>query len=433
MIIACVSGLVPVGSCQESAEKDSILSMKIHELEQRIGELEQRQMQAGQSELQRSQAQKDNDSALKELLRDAKSLDRAAPEEAPPLVFYGSERHQPQLNPEISMTGDFFGSYSNSDDSHITEPGDFTDGRNRFDLRGAELNVVAPLDPFTRGKFFLSIPGSGSVSLSEMIDEAYMEWLNLPARLNIKVGKFYSQFGILNRWHDHGLPQVDRPSALNNLFIGESLSGLGLSGNFLLGNLWADANELTVEVFTGGDGQSFDKRSNTVVGVAHLKNYYDLTRNTYMEFGFSGAHGYNDHPHKHFTTLGGADLTLKWVPADRSHYRTIEFRNEFFISHHEGPAKDLDRYGFYSSLKSKLGPRFWYGLRYSYSELPIPVSAPSARDYEWDITPAIDFWQSEFVMMRLQYSYTKRNYMENDHSIFLQSVWSMGPHKHEAY
>jgi hypothetical protein len=417
------------------SEADSSLFFRILELERRIQELQNQQTGETSHEQGRNRARsgQDSDSELEMLLKEAKSLDRVAPEEAPPLVFHGSERHQPQLNPEISMTGDFFGSYTNSNDSRITDTGDFTDGRNQFFLRGAELNVVAPLDPFTRGKFFLCIPGSGDLSLSEMIDEAYMEWLNLPARLNIKIGMFNTQFGILNRWHDHGLPQLDRPSALNNLFLGESLNGLGISGNFLLGGLWADANELTVEVITSGDGHSFDTNYDTVVGVAHLKNYYDLTRNTYIEVGFSGAHGYNDPGHKYFTTLGGADLTLKWVPAERSHYRTIEFRNEFFISHREDPTSDLNRYGFYSSFKTKQGARFWYGLRYSYSELPIPVSTPSARDYEWDITPTIDFWQSEYVMMRLQYSFTNRSYMENDHSVFLQSVWSMGPHKHEAY
>lgn len=76
-----------------------------------------------------------------------------------------------------------------------------------------------------------------------------------------------------------------------------------------------------------------------------------------------------------------------------------------------------------------MGSRFWAGLRYGYSQLP----RDSEKKYEWDITPTIDFWQSEFVMMRLQYSYTCRSYEVNDHSFFLQSVWAMGPHKHEAY
>ena len=84
-----------------------------------------------------------------------------------------------------------------------------------------------------------------------------------------------------------------------------------------------------------------------------------------------------------------------------------------------------------------MSARTWIGLRYSYSGMP---ADPDSKNYiildgenEWDISPTLDYWQSEFVMLRLQYSYTKRSYMDDDHSVFLQTVWSMGPHKHEAY
>ena len=202
-----------------------------------------------------------------------------------------------------------------------------------------------------------------------------------------------------------------------------------MAANFLLPKLWAHVNELDVEVVTGGDGISFDERSDNVIVVSHLKNYYDLTRNAYLEIGFSGAHGYNNLVSHDRTTLVELDLTYKWTPADRSHYKTVEFRNEFFLSHRETPVGDLNRFSFYSYLSNKMGARYWAGVRFNYAELPQSVD----KEYEWDVSPYLDFWQSEFVMVRLQYSYTERNFGENDHSFFLQSVWSMGPHKHEAY
>jgi len=340
-------------------------------------------------------------------------------------VFRGGQRQLQALNPNISLTGDFFASITSGESDFVKKPGDFTDGRNRFFLREAEFHIVAPLDPFTRGKFFLGVPGDGHLH----VGEAYMEWLNLPANMNLKIGKFRNQFGILNRWHEHGLPQIDRPRAITNLFGAEGMAGVGTSMNFLLPSLWAHVNELDVEIVTGGNGVSFAEDYDNLVLISHLKNYYDLTRNTYLEMGFSGAHGVNDTQQDDRTTLGAVDLTYKWVPAGRSHYRTIECRNEFFLSHREIPDGTLDRVGFYSYLSNKMGARFWLGLRYCYSELP----QEKEKEYEWDISPYLDFWQSEFVMMRLQYSYTHRSYEENDHSLFLQSVWSMGPHKHEAY
>lgn len=410
---------------RELADVKTGYEKKISELESRIKKLEE------------ARVKEESASELDNLLKAAQDLKGRRKRQGASIsrVFRGSERQQPQLNPEISMTGDFFGSYSSSNASFIEESGDFTDGRNRLYLREAELNIVAPLDPFTRGKFFFGIPGSASGEpLSTIVEEAYMEWLNLPGGLNLKIGEFNTQFGVLNRWHDHGLPQVDRPKALTNLFGTGNFGGIGISGNLLFPNLWAHVNELDIEVISGGDGFSFDDSYENVIGVAHFKNYYDLTRNAYVEIGLSGAHGYNDMDNDFKTTLAGIDLAYKWVPAGRSHYRTTEFRSEFFLSHREETSGYTDSFGFYSYITNKMGPRSWAGIRFGYSEMPWDTTPKLLKDeYEWDISPTFDFWQSEFVMMRLQYSYTKRSYAENDHSIILQSVWSMGPHKHEAY
>ncbi|MCE5252456.1 hypothetical protein LLG96_19820 [bacterium] len=392
---------------------------KITDLESRIEKLE------------KAQAAEKSESELENLLKEVQTLKLSSQEQEQTVnrVFRGGERQQAQLNPEISLTGDFFGSYSSSDAAFITETSDFTDGRDQFYLREAEFHIISPLDPFTRGKFFLGIPGTGKVSLSEMIGEAYMEWLNLPGGLNLKVGKYNTQFGILNRWHDHGLPQVDRPHVLTELFGTNNFGGIGIAGNFLLPKLWAHVNELDCEIITGGDGHAFDTKYNNPIGVMHLKNYYDLSRDTYLEIGLSGAYGYNDKKNEYATKLADVDIAYKWVPAARSHYRTTELRGEFIVSQREGAGKDINRYGFYTYIRNKMGPSYWIGLRYGYTQLPMdPV-----KKNEWDITPSIDFWQSEFVMMRLQYSYTQRSFADNDHAVFLQSVWSMGPHKHEAY
>jgi len=399
----------------------------INRLEDRIRKLEEKI-----EKLEKTRISEESDSELEMLLKEVETLsaDKDDNKIAASTVFKGEERQQQQLNPEISMTGDFFGSYSSSSDGRIESAGDFTDGRNQMYLREAELSVMAPLDPFTRGKFFFGIPSSASTApLSTIIEEAYLEWLNLPGSLNLKVGEFNTQFGDLNRWHDHSLPQVDRPRALVNLFGTGNFGGIGVAGNFLLPSMTAHVNELDVSVTSGGDGVSFDDSYRNLVGVARYKNYFDISRNTYFELGTSLAHGYNDEAAGHKTTLGGLDMTVKWVPAGRSHYRTTEIKTEVFFSHRETAGKDIDRFSMYSFIHNKMGARLWGGLRYSYSELPLLPT----EEYEWDISPSLDFWQSEFVMLRLQYSYTERSYMENDHSVFIQSVWSMGPHKHAAY
>ena len=74
------------------------------------------------------------------------------------------------------------------------------------------------------------------------------------------------------------------------------------------------------------------------------------------------------------------------------------------------------------------GARWVGGARFDYSQLPDDASA---EEYGGSVN--LDFWQSEFVFFRLQYSVFDRNFEESDQRILFQAVWAMGPHKHEAY
>ena len=367
--------------------------------------------------LQQVQAANQQKAELEKLLKEAKDFARekkASQKTAFPTVFFGGQRQQQALNPNISVTGDFNGHFS-----------DLEAADNRFNLREAEFHIIAPLDPYTRGKFFLGIPGSGHLH----VGEAYMQWLNLPFNLQLKVGKFRNQFGILNRWHAHGLPQVDRPRVLTRFLGEEGLSGMGLAFNWLLPKLWAQVNELDLEIISGGDGVSFSAEgTKNWVTVGHFKNYYDLTPNSYLEFGFSGAYGHHDADAKLRTILGGFDLTYKWVPIGRSKYRTFEFRNELILSQRQKPGGNVNTFGLYSYIENKLNARWWAGIRFDYSELPT-----DPENHEWGISPHLTWWQSEFVFYRLQLSHFERNYGEDETVLWFQSVWSMGPHKHEVY
>ncbi len=419
IIFVCLFALIlaaPLWAEPNSARLDE----QIVNLQRQIELLKENQklvndLQKQVEELVAEKKERQQQTELQKLLQEAQQLGSQKNESATVArKFLGGERQQPQLNPEISMTGNFYGTLN-------SEAG----ARNHFALREAEFHIISPLDPFTRGKFFLGVPGDGALE----VGEAYMEWLNLPLKANLKIGKFHNQFGILNRWHEHGLPQFDRPRVLDNLFGGDALAGMGLAANFLLPSILAQVNELDIELTTGGDGTSFDASIDNPILVAHLKNYYDISRNAYIEWGLSGAYGKNDAAKNYYTTLGAVDLTYRWVPIGREHYRTVEFRNEFFYSRRQTEAGDLNRKGFYSYVTNRLGYRSWVGFRVGYSELPLSLE----KKTEWDVSPYFDFWQSEFVMLRLQYSYTRYSYREDGHAVYVQTVWAMGPHKHEAY
>jgi hypothetical protein len=349
--------------------------------------------------------------------------------------FQSGIRQQQGLNPNISLGGDFFAATSSSRHDFISEQGDILYGNNGFFMRGIDLALEAPLDPFTRGKTFLAVTKNAIG-----IEEAYMEWLNLPLKMNLKIGIFYAEFGPLNRYHDHALPQFDRPRALVNLFSNKGLGGAGLSSSFMLPEIiFADASTFDIAVVRGGDtGDDFSFDNSGFLYIGQFKNFYDISRNSYFEIRLSSVTGENPSPGNNFSYVGSLGLTYKWVPVGREKYRTLDWKTELLYSSRKENTGIIRSKGFYSSIQNKLNARFWIGARIGYSELPY-----DCRQNEWDYSINLDFWQSEFVFTRIQYQYNSRNIdsmvpyppglLPDDHSIILQVCWAMGPHKHEAY
>ncbi|MFC2113107.1 hypothetical protein ACFLTA_07550 [Bacteroidota bacterium] len=348
--------------------------------------------------------------------------------------YFSGVRQQQGLNPNISFGVDFFGGISTSDAKSISEPENLNYGSNGIHLREAQVSFIAPLDPFARGKGFLSATPDGF-----FVDEAYLEWLNLPLNATLKTGIFKTEFGFLNRYHDHALPQFDKPRALVNLFETGGLGGPGISPNFMLPAVIAHATSLDLAVIYSSSPQSFRPDSaKDFIFTGQFLNYYDLSANSYLEVRLSGAAGKNAHPGgNYYSYVGSAGVAYKWTPVGREKYRTLEWKTEFLYSKQEYNAGDYKSIGFYSSIQNKLNARFWLSGRVGYSEIPYDPS-----QHEWDFTLAIDFWQSEFVLTRFQYQYNDRNItyrydltgpFPSDHSFVIQVVWAMGPHKHEAY
>lgn len=421
----------PVQQGTATTQEDTLLVKRILELEARLAEFESRynrqQRESAQQALRDRAQQMSQQRGRGQGGRGA----GGAGQDPRSVIFTSAQRQLNDLNPELSFSGNFMGWIRSpetamaADGTTPLEPA-FAEG-NRFWLREAEISVIAPLDPYTRGKFFFGIPSDGG---DFAIEEAYMNWINLPTDLNLKIGYFRNQFGQLNRWHDHALPQADRPHVLLTFLGGETgLVGLGASGNWVLPRLWSHVNEVTVEHITGGDGISFsDNLKNGRVTLGRMKNYWDLSANTYFELGLSGAYGYNDAENLYETRLAGLDINYKWVPAGRGHYRTFELRAEAITSLRETPTGNVQSWGGYVSVQNKLNARLWTSLRADYTQLPDDAGQNISA-----LAFTLDYWQSEFVFFRIQIDRIERTFADNENRLLFQTVWSMGPHKHEAY
>ncbi len=390
-------------------------SRKIEELERAVEELKDT-IEKGEHE-----------DEMRTLLEEARSLSAEKKETASSKderKFYSGLRQHSALNPNISVGGEYYFAFGTSDTEYNRVPSDISWGTGQLFMREMELCFESVLDPYSRGKVIL-----GFAPDEVGVEEGYIDFLNWPLNMNLKLGKFKAQFGTINRYHNHALPNFERPLVMANFFGFETLAGIGLAANFLLPSMTAQVNELDIQVVSGGADRSFTGGGkHNLIYIAHLKNYWDLDRSTYVELGLSGAVGHNDPDESYRTVIGGADFRMKWSPPDRAKYRGIEWWTEALLSRRDAPGSHIDTWGMFSLVQCRLGARWVCGCRLDYSQFP---GDDSLEEYGGAVN--VDFWQSEFVFVRLQYTHIERNFDEDDHRIIFQACWAMGPHKHEAY
>ena len=377
--------------------------------------------------------QKQQEDELKKLRQEAQAFVRVSKKETKQKTFKSGQRSLQAINPEISMTGDAVGL------AVINKEGFNSRQRSGALFRVAGLHIQGNLDPFSLTKLAIGFHPDGIE-----LGEAYVVWTNVLPNVSLMAGKFRQQFGVLNRWHAHSLDQFDFPLAMTTILGEEGLNQIGLSADVLLPALWADANSLTLQITNGQNDQLFaGKMFSFPVLLGHLKNYYDLNPETYLEIGLSAmagpnnARGYNEQGARlmqpdRITKLAGADLTLFWEPLNRAHYHSFLWRSEFYYADREDSLQKQTRaWGAYSYIEYKMNERWNAGLRADYTQ---PFTQNNSSDYLYQLVPYLTWWQSHWVRWRLQYNMLNGNRFDKpDHIIRLQLTWAVGPHKHERY
>ena len=429
---------------QQMNEMKSEHESQINALEERIKKLSEHPVAPEEAEAEDEMARL---RALAETAAGEKK-EQKAPEET--VYKFGGLSLQ-QLNPEISASGDFVAHYR-----HQRETRERTDA----EIRGLELNFQSYLDPFSRMKATTHISDEGVD-----VEEVYFTRFSMFENANLDVGRFRQQFGVVNRWHEDALDQVQYPLALQRIFGDEGLNQTGASIEWTLPK-WGQAYQgLTFQVTNTENDRLFDQDTlGNPSLLFHYKNYRDLSRDTYIEFGLSGLFGWNDEwsvlkgstlvdEHDALgTQVFGADVSLLWEPADRALYRNVEWRSEVYVLNRDILAPDdsgrddLDAWGAYSYLQSKVTRNVDIGIRYDYykpdskgyaattgaSLMPLAYTAKDA--YRWQICPYITWWQSEWVKFRSEYDYADGRGMDRpEHVVWFQAIFAAGPHKHERY
>jgi len=359
-----------------------------------------------------------------------------------------------KLNPEISVSGDMVASVTNQEDVRKT-----TD----VDLRSWELSVQSYLDPFSRFKSTIPVDNEGNVGIEEM----YFTRYNALGDISLDLGKFRQQFGVINRWHGDALDQVNYPLALQYILGEDGLAQTGASLDLPLPEM-GDATQIVTLQLTNSESDHLfgDESMGNPSMLFHYKNYRDLDEDSYAEFGLSGLFGWNDEwqvgppaaPQRIDDALGtqvfGADFTYVWEPAETAMYRNLEWRSELFFLNRDiyapnvsaGSRDSLESWGAFSYVQAKIDRNLYLGIRGdyydadsksyadTYSDMIQPFAYTASEAYVWQISPYTTIWQSEFVRFHVEYNYTDGHAIqEPGHTVALQAVVAVGPHKHERY
>ncbi len=383
---------------------------KLKQLEKRIRILEQKLQQK----------------ELEDLICEAESKAESKVEERKTKVFKSGQRALQAINPEISITGDIFGKYSKEEKD-----------QNGAYFRVLGVHIQSNLDPFSLAKATVEFNPEG-VELGE----AYMIWTYFLPNISLTAGKFRQNFGVVNRWHEHSLDQFEYPLALTTILGDEGLNQIGISMNWLMPSIFNGVHNLTLEVTDGMNSHLFSGRTFTFPAVlAHLKNYWDLSENSYLEIGFTGMYGKNKTPKPvngiveevdKNTYLGGLDLTYFWQPVNKALYKSFVWRNELYYAEKEllEPYK-IKAFGGYSYLQYQFNEKWFVGARFDYTQ---PFKLNNSDESIIQLVPYVVWWQSHWVRLRLQYNLFKANYgSQKQNTFMLQITWAMGPHKHDRY
>lgn len=316
------------------------------------------------------------------------------------------------LNPDISVIGNF-----------LSHAGDNLENRAPIDIDEVELAYEAFIDPYAKGKFFISV-GRDSID----VEEGYAQFVTLPFGLTAKAGKTKATFGKDNTWHTHVRPWVDQPLVISRFLGEEGVSDVGLSVSKTIDNPFNAFIEATGEVYSGDVEGVFGRTvDNDLLYNGHLKVFKDLTENSNLEVGTSYMRGGLPDSDGGHNRLAGLDLTYRWKPLQRSIYNSFIGRVEAISN----KRSDFDRtlLGYYASGDYQFAQRWYTGVRIDGADRIAGLDR--LRDH--GISATLTFWPSEFSQIRGQ---LRRTGLENGptfNEFLIQLQFAIGAHGAHAF
>jgi hypothetical protein len=354
----------------------------------------------------------------------------------------GFQRLAQNFNPDLAVVTDFVGTLTPKKDRS-------NDAYNRLDVREAELDLRAAVDPRADGVAVLSFErdvdnpiffpadfeGASGPDSGTSIEEAYifLHDFGVP-NLTAKLGRFHVRFGRQNILHAHDLPTTDPPFVNQSFLAPEALSDAGLSLSYVIPPKYTGGQyiEAVVEVLSGEGGAS---ESPTLAGDltvdspavnTHLLWNTDVTRDYNLELGASWLTGHSDANNSHDVNLFGLDATLIRTDPTGGYNNTL-VQGELMYGDLHGDGDNNYALGAYLLGQQQLHKDIYLGLRLDWTQNPL-----NDNEEAWGVTPYVSWYWSEFLRWRLSYQHRERE-SDSDDVFAIQATWIFGAHPPHPY
>ena len=302
-----------------------------------------------------------------------------------------------------------------------------------FNVREFEVDLRAAVDPFADGVIILAFPSEVPGEFSTEVEEGYVTIKSLPIPifdepplgLKLKVGRFRTDVGRVNRLHLHDLPQSIRPLVSDELWGDDGYIGNGISAQVFLPSFDEEsAIELTAQVMAGGGVPVADGSPRVPAFVGNLRWFRTFAGAHNLDLAFV-VHWGKTADALSSTTLGG-DLLYKWKPLRRGEFKSFVVGGEVLAAF-RGDARP---WGWFAFAQGQLARTTYLGARYDDTAT---VADDQARRHAASVY--LTWYTSEFLRFRLGYEHRFGDVTAEDgqNSLFAELNFIIGAHPTEPF
>ncbi len=318
------------------------------------------------------------------------------------------------FNPAISVFGNALLRVDNRD---VVEEvhGETVVLDDRFLLREAELDFRSAIDPYADAVLVLAAHSREPGHYETEIEEGYFTikslpfgfWEEPPLGTELKVGRFLTSTGILNRLHTHDLPQTNSGLAFENFFGHHHYAADGVSARMHLPSIGDSALTFTAEAVQGGGWKMGHDGGDRPAFVANLNWFNTYADEHDVDLSLIGTYGSNDPEGIRQTQIVSLDAFYRWRPIRHGQWRSVVLAGQAFYGSREygdetGLESGTDRaLGFLAYGQYQLDRRWYAGVRFDWTEHLENRDVESSR-----LNPCVSFYVSEFFRLRAGYEQT---------------------------